>query len=220
MKILIAVPLMDKVPVDFMLSLMSLKLPGQTQLAIERNTLVHDARNNLFFKAVKNGYDWIFWIDSDMVFKPDTLQKLIETAEQGYDYVTALTFSRRMPTSPTICKELHWERKENGEIDHGCTFYKDYPKDSVFPIAAAGCACLLMKTELCEKVIQNFGCAPFDNLPCVGEDYSFCWRLTQLGVEMVCDSRVKVGHVGEMIYDEDVYLGQKGETNDEKKTAP
>lgn len=219
MKILLAVPLMDEVPVEFMLSLMSLKLPQKTQLAIERNTLIHDARNNLFLKADKGGYDWIFFVDSDMVLPPDTLTKLIETAEQGHDFVTALTFSRRMPTKPTICKELHWKVDEATRvIDHGCEYYEDYPRDTVFPIAAAGCACLLMKTELCDRVIERFGVPPFDALPCVGEDYSFCWRLSQIGVEMVCNSRVKVGHVGKMIYDEDTYLAQKGETHDRAGT--
>lgn len=209
MKIMLAVPMLDKVPVDFMLSVMQLKLPQQTQLGIERNTLIYSARNNLYLKAENGGYDWIFWIDSDMVFKPDTMMRLIETAEQGgYDYVSGLTFSRKYPSVPTICKELHWERREDGFIDHGCEQYLDYPRDSVFEIAASGCACLLMKTELCDKVVRGFGVPPFDALPCMGEDYSFCWRLTKLGVKMVCDSRVKVGHIGEYIYDEESYLRQ------------
>lgn len=209
MKILLAVPCLHQVPVDFMLSLMQLKLPGQTQLAIERNTLTPTARNNLFQKAIDHGYDWIFWVDSDMVFEPDTLLKLIETAEHGHDFVTGLTFSRKFPCFPTICKELHWKPYED-HIDHGCTYFTDYPKDSVFPVAAAGCACLLMKTELGEKVIDHFRCAPFDNLQCMGEDYSFCWRLNKIGVEMVCDSRVKVGHIGEFVYNEACFEMQKG----------
>ena len=209
MKILLAVPCLDTVPVEFMLSLMQLKLPEKTQLAIERNSLIHNARNNLFFKAVNGGYDWIFFVDSDMVLQPDTLIRLIETAQSGHDYVSALTISRRFPPKPTICKELHWERHDNGEIDHGCEYYEDYPRDSIFPIAASGCACLLVKIEIIEKVIRSYGVPPFDALPCVGEDYSFCWRLGQLGIEMVCDSRVKPGHVGTYIYNEDTYLASR-----------
>ena len=213
MKILLAVPCMNQVPVDFMLSLMRLKLPGQTQLAIERNSLIATARNNLFFKAADQGYDWIFWLDSDMVIEPDTLLKLIETAEQGHDYVTALTFTRKFPCQPTICSELHWSIAGD-HYYHGCTYYTDYPKDAVFPIAAAGCACLLMKTDLGKRVIDKYGIAPFDRLPCIGEDYSFCWRLNQLGIEMMCDSRVKPGHVGELIYNEAIYELQEGVRND------
>lgn len=208
MKIMLAVPMLNDVPVDFMLSLMQLKMPPHTQLGIERNTLVYSARNNLYLKAENGGYDWIFWIDSDMVFPSDTLTKLIETAEQGYDFVSGLAFSRNFPSVPTICKSLHWNRTEDGKIEHGCEQYKDYPRDSVFEIAAAGCACLLMKTELCDKAIRGFGAPPFDPLPCLGEDYSFCWKLSQLGVKMVCDSRVKVGHIGTFVYNEESYLKQ------------
>jgi hypothetical protein len=36
-----------------------------------------------------------------------------------------------------------------------------------------------------------------------GEDISFCLRVKELGKKMYCDSSVKMGHVGQFVYDED-----------------
>ena len=48
-------------------------------------------------------------------------------------------------------------------------------------------------------------------MPGLGEDYSFCWRVAQIGKKMWCDSRVKLGHVGQHIYTEEDYLKQREE---------
>lgn len=219
-KVMIAVPMMGTVRSEFLLSLVSMANPGGAKLAVEANSLVYAARNSLTVKALENGYDYILWIDSDMTFPPEMLLRLLEDAESmNLDYVSGLYFSRRYPTRPLILKDIQWERdEETGIIKHGAEMYWDYPEDSVFPIAGSGLGCVLMRTELAMKVAEAFMIPAFDPLPSFGEDYSFCWRLKQLGVKMWCDSRVKLGHVGTMIYDENVYRSQ-GEHYEENRNG-
>ena len=60
-----------------------------------------------------------------------------------------------------------------------------------------------------KDVAEKFKLAPFDPLPFLGEDYFFCWKAKQLGYKLWCDSRIKVGHVGEYVYDEEAWLAQE-----------
>lgn len=208
-KILIALPMLSTVDARFMSSLMGIQRIGTVRMALEIDSLVYMARNKLALKAIMEEFDYIFFIDSDEEFKPDTLVKLYETAQQGKDYVTGLYFKRTFPTEPVIQKRIEWERdKETGKINVVADTYTDYPRDSVFEIEGSGLGCTLIKTDIIKKVVQKFAISAFDPLPSFGEDFSFCWRLKQLGIKMWCDSRVKVGHIGTFVYDEDSYLKQ------------
>jgi hypothetical protein len=204
MKVLIATPTMGSVNVRYFMSILSLEKPCQTNVVVEEGSLVYMARNRLALKAIENGFDYVLWIDSDMQFKPDTLTRLLEDAKQGMDVVTGICFKRSFPVEPVICKSVSCvDGIGDAEI------YKDYPRDTVFEIGAMGLGCCLMKVDLLKQVCETFQCSPFEPVPQLGEDYSLCWRLNSLGVKMYCDSRVKIGHVGDFVYDEAVYNGQR-----------
>jgi len=216
-KVLIAIPTLNTICVEFFNSIMGLKTNGMAQIGIEVGSLVYEARNKLVLKALERECDYILWLDSDMVFTPDVLLKLMEDAELGMDYVCGLYFKRTLPTNPVIAKTITWERdSETGVVNHGAELYLDYPKDQVFEIAGSGFGCVLTKTQLILDAAEQFAMSPFDPLPSLGEDYSFCWRVGKMGRKMYCDSRVKVGHVGTFIYGEDTYLMQKEGKTDEK----
>ena len=208
-KILIAVPMLKTVVADFTTSLIGAmqNTDGVPCLyAPVVDTLVWNARNKLMITAMEKGCDYIMWFDSDMTFENDTILKMIRHMEEGYDFVSGLYFSRVAPVRPVISKELIWERKENGDVLNNANLYWNYPKDEVFEIAASGFGCVMMKTEIILKAAEYFNESPFNPLPQMGEDYSCCWRLSQMGVKMYCDSSIKCGHVGYFTYTEDTYL--------------
>lgn len=208
-KIMIAIPMLNTLCAEFFTSIMTIKTNGNTQIAVEVGSLVYEARNKLMLKALEKEADYILWLDSDMKFPPDILLKLLEDAEQGMEYVCGLYFKRQLPTSPVIAKSITWEQDKNtGIVTHGAELYTDYPKDEVFEIAGSGFGCVLTKTSLILECAEKFATSPFDPLPQLGEDYSFCWRAGMISKKLYCDSRVKVGHVGTMIYDETLYENQ------------
>lgn len=209
-KILVAVPTMSTVPVGFLTSFASLKTNGMAKLGIVSNSLVYEARNSLAIKAMEQGCDYIMWLDSDMVFDPDVMLRLIEDAERlKADYVTGLYFSRSYPVQPMLLKKVEWGMAEDGEISRTGDLYFDYPRDSVFECEGGGFGCVLTSTKLIAEVAEKFKQSPFAPLPAFGEDFSFCWRVKQLGKKMYCDSRVKCGHVGQFVFCESTYLKQK-----------
>lgn len=209
MKTLIAIPCMDMVHTVFMKSLMGMNRVGQTGFAFSCSSLVYDARNTLAKQAVTEGYDRVLWLDSDMDFEPDLLQKLSEDMDEGRELVSGLYFKRKAPVKPVIYKNLgYYKNEDESGVTPVAVSYEDYPRDSVFPIAACGFGGVLVTTDLIKRVGDKFG-LPFSPIMGFGEDLSFCSRVTELGVEMFCDSRVKMGHVGLGTITEEVYLQYK-----------
>ena len=211
-KVMIAVPMQGQVCADFFESVLGLQTNGNTKICTTVNSLVYDGRNKLALEAIKEGFDYILWVDSDMTFPPDALLRLLEDAQSnGAEYVSGLCFSRKLPTVPVICKKLTWEKRGESGVVHDQDIYLDYPKDALFEVDASGAAFCLVKVSLIREVAEHFRMSPFHPLPFMGEDYSFCWRAKQLGKKLYCDSRVKIGHVGTMIFDERVFLAQLAE---------
>lgn len=197
MKIMIAVPCMDQVPYQFAHSLCTLKKEGECCIVFEAGSLVYTSRNDLARKAIDMEADYVFWLDSDMVFAPDTLLKLLEDRDKG-DIISGLYYRRVEPYKPVLFQQLDIDEK-------GCkwTHVHAVPKN-VFEIGGCGFGCVLMPTNIFMDVFNRFG-AMFDPIAQVGEDLSFCWRARAVGYKIVCDPNVKLGHVGHYIVTEDFY---------------
>lgn len=95
MKTLIAVPCHDYVHADFTRSLMEMDKPEGTGYAQITNTLIYTARNVIAQKAIQAGFDRVLWLDADMVFPSDIIQRLGEDMDRGLDMVTGLYFTRK-----------------------------------------------------------------------------------------------------------------------------
>ena len=207
MKTLIAVPSHDYVHADFTRSLMELDKPAGTGFAMITNTLIYTARNLIAQNAIKAGFDQVLWLDADMTFPHDTLIRL-EMDMPGHDLVTGLYFTRKEPIVPTLHKEIHWSIREDGWVDGGATLYRDYPKDRLFEISGCGFGCVITSARLLQRMIQKFG-SPFYPLMGMGEDSTFCFRATQDGFKLYCDSRIKCGHIGQKEYTEESWFAQE-----------
>ena len=78
-KILVCVPCMDMVAAGFAQSLAMLQKGGnETAIMFQCGSLVYDARNKLAKQAIEMGADWTMWFDSDMIFEPDTMVRLLK----------------------------------------------------------------------------------------------------------------------------------------------
>lgn len=199
MKTLIAVPSMDQVPSQFAQSLAMLNKVGECALTFQIGSLVYMSRNELAKKAIQMDADYVFWLDSDMIFDPNTLTDMMQTMqEKDLDFLTGLYFRRVPPFSPVLFEGL--------EIDSDGCHWKEYEKlpTELFKVAACGFGCVLIKTEVLMSVMSKFGnmFAPIGN---VGEDLSFCWRARECGYEIWCDPRVSLGHVGHTVITEEFF---------------
>jgi GT2 family glycosyltransferase len=205
MKTLIAVPCFDMVHADFMESVINLEKPDNVYFTVVKNTLIYSARNIVAGNAVKNEFDRVLWLDSDMRFPRDLIPRLSAHLDNGLDYVTGLYFTRRLPIRPNIFSELWW--KENGgELDAGAKMIYRYP-EGLCEIVASGIGCCMMSVDLIKRVGDKFG-SPFTPFDGMGEDLSFCYRVSKLGVKMYCDTSIKCDHIGQAVYNESFYKAQ------------
>lgn len=203
MKTLIAIPCMDTVNSLFMRSLLNLKKTGEVEHALAIGSLIYDARNMLALKAMNEGFDRVLWLDSDMIFDPDLMERLNKRLDEGKDYVTGMYFTRKSPFEPVVYKSVGMRGDQPARIPFG-----DYP-EGLFEIAGSGMGAVMVKASLLKQVTAKYG-LPFSPILGFGEDLSFCLRVTEIGKKMWCDSTVKLGHVGYIAVTENTYKKIKG----------
>lgn len=207
-KYLIGIPALDMMPTATTVALTQLKRVGAVKHSFICNSLVSDARNMLAKQAIESDADRILFIDSDMYFEPDAMERLEADMDNGAEMVCGLYFKRMLPTEPCIYKAAEIVQADKGNRGH-IEAYTNYPKDRVFEVEACGFGLVMIDTDLIIEVAKNYG-APFNPyMGLLGEDISFCYRARQLGHKIYCDSSIKVGHVGQMIYGENQWLAQK-----------
>lgn len=199
MRTLICIPCMDTLDVRFVESLTRLEGVGEVDIAFQPSSLIYHARNHLAMKAIEGKYDYTMWLDSDMVFEPDLMQRMFESLGKDY-FLTALYFSRRSPYKPSIWSKVELQTcEETKEVKPIAEEYLGFPDNKRFEIAGCGFGCCLMKTDLLSIVYASQG-MPFSPILGFGEDLSFCWKAgTACGIDLWCDSSIDVGHVAQTI---------------------
>ena len=108
MKLMIAVPTTDYVNADFIKSLFELteelnRKRIYYKVEIQAGTLVYFARNKLACKAVNEKFTHVLWLDSDMTFKSQILDDLMDC---GKEMVCGAFVSRRPPYSPCVYSSI------------------------------------------------------------------------------------------------------------------
>lgn len=197
MKILVGVPCMETLPVDFVNSLLRLnKGKHEVDIHLEPLSLVYIARERIVEVAIKGNYDYLLFLDSDMVFTPDLLRKMLAADK---DIVSGLAFMRKPPYNPCLYNRLRLgvagEREEE--------FLTDFDAGLV-PIEGCGMACCMIKVSVL-KEMRAHNSSLFWPFYGYGEDLTFCIKARKDKFEIWGDTRIKVGHLGGTIILEDAY---------------
>lgn len=177
-----------------------------------------EARNKAAatFLHEKRG-DWLFWLDTDMGFAPDTLDRLMEVADpEDRPIVGGLCFSHRetiademggwrcVPT-PTVMDWAHIDEQM------GFAVRWDYPDNTVTQVGGTGSACILIHRSVFEKIEEKYGPTWYDRVPntstgqVVSEDLAFCMRAGSLQIPIHVHTGVKTTHQKTLWLAEDDY---------------
>ena len=197
MKLLIGIPSYDYMHAEFVKCLKDLVIrlahdKVNFDVMINNGTLVYIARDKIAHKAINEGYDYVLWLDADMVFRPSIFEELMDC---GKDFITGIAHSRRPPYMSCVFKNLD-------DLNHMQRFdYDEYPGEP-FEIAGCGFACVLIKTEVLKAVNTYFKTCFLPEAEW-GEDLTFCRRARKMGYEIWADPFVQLGHIGhDIIYPE------------------
>jgi FkbM family methyltransferase len=182
-----------------------------------------DARNTAAYDFLHDFPDaqWLFWLDTDMGFPPETLELLLEAADPvERPIVGALCFSqqeiesdgmggRRTQPTPVI---YDWITVEG---QSGYAVRWDYPRDTVTQTHATGSACIVIHRSVLERMLKEFGPVWYDRIPnpstaqLFSEDLSFCVRAGALGIPVFVDTRVKTTHLKNVWVSEELYTRER-----------
>lgn len=192
MKVLIGIPSMDMVPAKFMMSLVALDKPEHTDFVNISESLIYDARDKIVQYAINGGYDYLFFLDSDIICESDTLTRLLN---HKADIVSGLYFGRRENAHDPIAYELIAPK----------TIYR---KASLEPIqiihnyaevSGVGLGCCLIKVDVLKKM-QRKNKNMFEPYRNLGEDVAWCYRARKKGYKIMLDSTVRIKHLGQKEY--------------------
>lgn len=197
-KILIAIPSGNTLDVDFVKSLLSLQPIGNVDIHIEEGSLVYVAREKLSLYAIEEEFDYVLWLDSDMVFEPDLLKRLLIDDKP---VVAGLFFTRRPPYQPAVWTKL---RVGSPEQEKETVRMVDVPEEGLTEIDACGMAAVLVKTTVLSDVYNRYGTI-FSPIVGYGEDISFCIRAKNCGHSIWLDADAKVGHKGMAVITQQSY---------------
>ena len=207
MKTLIAVPCMDSVPAQFAQSLAMLSKVDNCAIAFQMGSLIYTSRNNLATMAIQKEMDYVLWLDSDMIFPPGVLKRLLEDRNEA-DIITGVYYRRVPPFKPVLFSKL-----EINDAECSWEGYDDYPTDGLFDVAGCGFGCVLTPVQVLFDVLAKFG-NMFAPIGGVGEDLSFCWRAKQCGYTIKADPSIQLGHCGHYVIDKGFYETYKGAKNE------
>jgi GT2 family glycosyltransferase len=149
--------------------------------------------------------EWLFMVDSDMGFGPDTVDRLIASADpKARPVVGGLCFSLRREKPGEFYGQKYvvvptcFEYVDT-DAEVGFRSIIDYPRDTVFPVGGTGAACLMIHRGALESVRSLVGDHWFDHVTHPGgtvfsEDLSFCIRLAAADIPVFVDTSVRTTH--------------------------
>jgi GT2 family glycosyltransferase len=155
--------------------------------------LIAMARNNLAARFLETDFEWLWTVDTDIQFAPDTLPRLIEAADPvTRPVVSALYHVLRDGRQGAAAYDLGPDAK--GEF----TTHNDWPENELVEVAGVGAGCLLIHRSALNALNLHEGRSWFREMTVggtqVGEDLSFCIRLHNYGVPIYLHTGVGVAH--------------------------
>jgi hypothetical protein len=178
-----------------------LQIPRPYHLFDIRDHPVDAARNVLTDLALKvPEVTHLLWIDDDMVFDPDALDRLLA---HDLPIVGGLCHNRRHPYNPILMR-----RPPDSATGPGYGYVYDYEAETdargLIEVDATGGAFILVKREVYERIALGL---KKDEGPYTknegGEDVTFCERAKSLGYSIFVDTTLDIGHVGEVVVNSD-----------------
>ena len=193
-RILIGTPFKESAPDDYIKSLVDMVIftqdKGHEIEFVNEHGGLFDARDRVCRKTMREHFDYMLQLDSDMTFPPDALCKLLE---RDKDVITGVYVGKGENHKPVLFTELHKDDENSGPygLKHGLN---ELMKDDVFEVKGCGAGFLLVKEHVIRIMLihKHEWFRPYAGL---GEDVSFCQRCTELGVKIYADRTIPMGHI-------------------------
>lgn len=172
---------------SFWACLTELQLPENVVIRTGRGCSPATNRNGLIEEAKKLGAQWIYFLDDDLTFHPDTLKRMVKHLDDpALECVVALSFRRQSPFRAL------WFSDSEPAIAH---MMRDLPPPgALVPLKAATFGGLLIRMSAIAKIEPPYVALGQIHPDEWCDDIYFCRKLIAAGVKIWGDSSVRFGH--------------------------
>jgi GT2 family glycosyltransferase len=179
-------------------------MPNFNFYSANSSSLPNQARTVNGYTFLESDAEWIFLIDTDMVWEPGAIIRLLQTAKQKKaKAVSGLAFMPKGGIWP------HAYMKQGYHYEHLATL----PDADTFTVDAVGGACFLVHREVYEKVAQLppdreylWQEEKYVNGTMRGEDIVFSSRIQEAGYDIWYDQRAVFLHLKQSLLGPKEYL--------------
>ena len=193
MRVLLGMPCMRSIPFKTVVSLLRTAKKGAVEPFMVEGSLVYDSRDAIAKFAIENDFDYVLYVDSDMVFDSEDLNRLLA---HNADICTGLYVTRNGENTNVaysrVIKGRRFPARESKLI-------VDTRSSGYDRVAACGFGFCLIRTEVIKCMLKRYK-SLFEPKWSVGEDIAFCLRAQECGYEVYIDRDVKLGHIGDIVY--------------------
>jgi len=196
-KILIAIPTARNIEPDTFKSIYDLEVPDGYETTFQYFYGYNiDQVRNLIADWVVNGFDYLFSVDSDIAFPPDTLKRLLA---HDRDVVSGLYVQRK----PGLHVLEIYEPNEYGGVNN--IPFERVKGRGLVEIVGCGFGCALIKAQ----VMRDIGYPQFkyhsaiDHANTISEDVDFCRKARDKGFKLWADTTIHCSHIGSFTFNID-----------------
>lgn len=145
---------------------------------------IANIKNSLMRFALDNGYDYIFFVDSDLVLHPVTLSKLIEAKKE---IVAEIFWTQWTPDDVPAPNAWDFDNYVFRSPDR----WKEWKKPGLYDVGMSG-ACILISRDVIKSGVNY---SKLYNLNLWGEDRHFCIRAASHGFQVWLDTYYPAIHL-------------------------
>ena len=193
MKILLGLPVYRTISVRTASSLIELikNTPHELQVIFQDGVFVHQNQNNICDFATENKFDYVFLIEHDMIFEPETLNKLLADDK---DIICANYNFRSEPRQSMV-----FRFNAKGELEN--IPQRELPKET-FQAGAIPTGLTLIKTSVFEKLKKPYFFYEYDEEGQMktSQDVYFSLAARLAGFSLWVNPKIEVFHQGEQLF--------------------
>lgn len=149
-------------------------------------------RNLAVQQFLDGPHDWLWFVDTDMGFAPDTLDRLLD---QNVPVVGALYHGLRQG-EPDGMGGYHMQPVPMmfRRTPVGYTAHADVADNELIRVDATGAGCLLIHRVALNAIRAKHGDEWFSEHDGLSEDFAFCERLTDLSIPVYVHTGIRANH--------------------------
>lgn len=191
-------------------SALTSQLPIKSAMRVQGNQIGRQRQVALEHWYDNSGFDWVLWVDSDIVLTEEALQKVWAAADaKDRPVVTGTYFISKenerslMAPYPAI---FDWVEGD----DYKIKYVHPLPKDALIKVGSAGFGFVLMHRNAVTAMRKAHGAIPYFNETGVGEnfvseDINFFKLMGQAGVPLYSHTGATVKHMKRFALDVEYY---------------